>query len=119
MRISDWSSDVCSSELLERVVTNLLTNAAKFSPAGSTISVAGQSRGGGAEITVSDQGPGVPIEERARVFTRFYRGSGDAVTRTRGVGIGLSVVAEWVERTSGNVAIDAAPVGDRKRAVQE
>ncbi|HEY9557339.1 MAG TPA: ATP-binding protein, partial [Acidimicrobiales bacterium] len=111
LSVGDAPEVAADVNALERVVTNLLTNAAKFSPAGSTISVAVQSRGGGAEITVSDQGPGVPIEERARVFTRFYRGSGDAVTRTRGVGIGLSVVAELVERMGGNVAIDDAPGG--------
>ena len=49
------------------------------------------------------KGPGVPAEERERVFTRFYRGSGDAVLQTRGVGIGLSVVSEFVARMHGEV----------------
>ena len=53
--------------------------------------------------------PGCPRDEREQVFTRFYRGSGDAVVQTRGVGIGLSVVAELVARMHGEVGVDDAP----------
>src|SRR5690606_4666125 len=95
-----------------RVVTNLLTNAIKFSPVGSTITVGiHASDQGGGVLTVSDQGPGVPVEDRQRIFTRFYRGSGDAVLQTRGVGIGLSVVSELIERVGGTVEIGDAPGG--------
>ncbi len=96
---------------LERVITNLLTNAVKFSPTGSNIAVAVAASGDGAELVVSDEGPGVPVDERERVFTRFYRGSGEAVVQTRGVGIGLSVVAELVERMHGEITVDDAPGG--------
>lgn len=105
---------------LERVVTNLLTNAVKFSPAGTTITVtAGPTDdAAGAEVVVSDQGPGIPIEERNRIFTRFYRGAGDAVLATRGVGIGLSVVAELVGRLGGEVLLDDAPGGGARFTVR-
>ncbi|MGV3760143.1 MAG: ATP-binding protein [Actinomycetota bacterium] len=96
---------------LERVVTNLLTNAAKFSPKGTTIRVAVEPAPGGARLVVSDQGPGVPEEDRARIFTRFYRGSGEAVVQTRGVGIGLSVVMELVERLGGTIGVGDADGG--------
>ncbi len=96
---------------LERVVTNLLTNAAKFSPEGTTIRVAVEPAPGGARLVVSDQGPGVPEEDRARIFTRFYRGSGEAVVQTRGVGIGLSVVMELVERLGGTIGVGDADGG--------
>lgn len=96
---------------LERVVTNLLTNAAKFSPKGTTITVAVEPAPGGALLAVSDQGPGVPPEDRVRIFTRFYRGSGEAVVQTRGVGIGLSVVMELVERLGGTIDVGDAPGG--------
>lgn len=96
---------------LERVVTNLLTNAVKFSPAGSTVTVTVAPLGAGAQLTVSDEGPGVPSEERQRIFTRFYRGTSEAVVQTRGVGIGLSVVAELVARMSGQIVVDEAPGG--------
>ncbi len=102
---------------LERVVTNLLTNAAKFSPPGSTITVTVEPSRGGAAVVVSDQGPGVPLEERQRVFARFFRGSGEAVVQTRGVGIGLSVVAELVDRMGGAVSVDDAPGGGARFTV--
>jgi signal transduction histidine kinase len=103
---------------LERVVTNLLTNAVKFSPPGSTISVSVAPDGEGATLVVSDQGPGVPLDEREQVFTRFYRGTGEAVVQTRGVGIGLSVVAEFVARMRGEVTVDDAPGGGARFTVR-
>lgn len=104
---------------LERAITNLLTNAVKFSPPGTTITVAvGPTPDGGAEVSVSDQGPGIAPEERARVFTRFYRGSGDEVVQTRGVGIGLSVVAELAARLNGDVILDAAPGGGARFTIR-
>lgn len=104
---------------LERAITNLLTNAVKFSPPGTTITVAaGPTPGGGAEVSVSDQGPGIAPEERARVFARFYRGSGDEVVQTRGVGIGLSVVSELVARLNGEVILDEAPGGGARFTIR-
>jgi hypothetical protein len=103
---------------LERVATNLLTNAVKFSPAGSTITVAVEPAGEGAALIVSDEGPGVPPEEREQVFTRFYRGSGEAVVQTRGVGIGLSLVAEFTARMHGEVTVDDAPGGGARFTVR-
>jgi two-component system sensor histidine kinase BaeS len=104
---------------IERVLTNLLTNAAKFSPAGSviTVGVGADTDGGGATLVVSDQGPGVPLEERAKVFTRFFRGSGEAVAHTRGVGIGLSVVADLVGAMDGRLEVDDAPGGGARFTV--
>ena len=103
---------------LERVATNLLTNAVKFSPAGSTITVAVEPVGEGAALIVSDEGPGVPPEEREQVFTRFYRGSGEVVVQTRGVGIGLSLVAEFTARMHGEVTVDDAPGGGARFTVR-
>ncbi len=102
---------------LERVVTNLLTNAVKFSPVGTTVTVSVRPRDGGAVVVVSDEGPGIPPDERQRVFTRFYRGPGAAVVQTRGVGIGLSVVAELVDRMQGTIGLDDAPGGGARFTV--
>jgi signal transduction histidine kinase len=103
---------------LERVTTNLLTNAVKFSPPGTTIRVRVRPDDGGVVLEVADQGPGVPADERERVFARFYRGTGDAVLATRGVGIGLSVVAEFVARMHGEVGVDDAPGGGARFRVR-
>lgn len=104
---------------LERIVTNLLANAVKFSPADTTVTViVGMARDGfGAQVVVSDEGPGIAPEERQHVFTRFFRGTGEATVQTRGVGIGLSVVAELVARLRGEVDIDDAPGGGARFTV--
>jgi signal transduction histidine kinase len=90
---------------LERVLANLLTNAAKFSPAGSPIEVGLRSGESHAVLTVSDHGPGIAPEDRLRVFTRFYRGESQAARSTRGAGIGLAVVHELVTQMGGTIEV--------------
>ncbi len=96
---------------LERVLANLVTNAVRYSPAGTTVTVRTGSGDGGAELIVDDEGPGVPESERSRIFTRFFRGAGEAVVRTRGTGIGLAVVREFVETMGGTVSVASSPAG--------
>lgn len=90
---------------IERVLANLLTNAAKFSPAGATVEVALRKGDASAILTVSDHGPGIAAEDRLRVFTRFYRGESDVARSTRGAGIGLAVVHELVTQMGGDIAV--------------
>lgn len=92
------------SQLLERAVTNLLDNAAKWSPAGSTVRV----RLGGGTLTVEDQGPGIDAADLPHVFDRFYRSS-EARTLP-GSGLGLSIVRRAADRHGGTV--DAASGDD-------
>jgi two-component system sensor histidine kinase KdpD len=99
---------------LERVLANLLTNAAKFSPADSRIVVSVRRQRDGAVVEVADQGAGIAAEDRERVFARFYRGESDAARGTRGAGIGLSVVRELVQQMGGTVvAMPNTPCGTR------
>jgi signal transduction histidine kinase len=90
---------------IERVLANLLTNAAKFSPAGTDVEVSLRVVGEHAEVVVADSGPGIAPEDRLRVFTRFYRGESDVARSTRGAGIGLSVVHELVTQMGGDVEV--------------
>jgi len=90
---------------IERVLANLLTNAAKFSPPGSPIEVSLHAVDAFAEVCVTDHGPGIAEEDRLRVFTRFYRGDSDVARSTRGAGIGLSVVHELVTQMGGEVEV--------------
>lgn len=71
-------------------MTNLLTNAAKSTPAGGTVTVAVTRHDGQAVLTVADSGPGIPADELPYLFERFWRGRG-AGSRA-GTGIGLAVV---------------------------
>lgn len=102
---------------LERIVTNLVANAVKFSPEGAGITVTVEEVGGRARLVVDDAGPGVPPEEREKIFVRFFRGAGDAVVRTRGVGIGLSVVHDFVGQMGGTVQVEQSPAGGARFVV--
>lgn len=91
--------------LLDRAVGNLLSNANKFSPPGESITV--RQRGG--EVDVLDQGPGIPPQDRQRVFDRFYRS--DATRTMPGSGLGLAIVQQIVARHGGEVWAREAPGG--------
>jgi signal transduction histidine kinase len=96
---------------LAQIVTNLLTNAIKFTPAGGAIDLAVRQNPLQREVTliVSDNGPGIPVEDRPHVFERFYRG--DATRPVAGSGIGLAVVAQLVKAHSGTVELIDTPAG--------
>ena len=106
-----------SVQALERVVSNLVGNAAKYSPAGTAIRVSVRENGGRAELTVEDEGPGVPKAEREQIFTRFFRGRGDAVTATRGAGLGLAIVSEFAATMGGQVSVTSAESGGARFVV--
>jgi len=90
-----------SAQDLGQVLDNLLENSIRYSPEGTEITV--ETRGNGRPgLVVSDNGPGIPPEERERVFERFYRGSTGRKAGS-GTGLGLAVVAELVHRWGGEV----------------
>lgn len=93
------------SEKLRVVLDNLLSNAVKFSPPGGVIGVAARFDGDALELDVTDQGPGIPREERTRIFDPFYQGSQAGAGPLRGTGIGLSVVKEYVFAHGGSVEV--------------
>jgi two-component system sensor histidine kinase KdpD len=98
-------------DAVERILGNFLSNAAKYAPPGSTITVTVAPMGPRALLSVSDEGPGIPPDERTRVFTRFYRSDTEATHRTRGAGIGLAVVKEFADRLNATVAVEGAEGG--------
>jgi PAS domain S-box-containing protein len=92
---------------LDRILTNLLSNATKFSPEGSAIYVTGREEDGEAIISVRDEGIGIPVEDQHRVFERFYQGT--VVAGKRGSGIGLAIVHRYAELQGGRVWIESEP----------
>jgi len=106
-----------SVQAVERVVSNLVGNAAKYSPSGTVIRVTVAERRGRVELAVEDEGPGVPEAEREQVFTRFYRGRGDSVIATRGAGLGLAIVSEFAATMGGQASVTSAQGGGARFVV--
>lgn len=100
---------MADAQRLEQVVSNLIDNALRHTPAGGRITVSAGPGGepGTAVVAVADTGSGIPPEEQPRVFDRFYRG-GPTHSRS-GSGIGLAVVRELVARQGGRVWVDSQP----------
>lgn len=94
-----------------RILTNLVTNAVKFAPEGTTISVTTRVADGAAVLEVADEGPGVPPDQRQLVFERFYRAAQPGQPRRPGTGIGLAVVKDLAERQGGSATITDAVSG--------
>jgi two-component system, OmpR family, sensor histidine kinase BaeS len=86
---------------LHQVITNLLTNALKFTPADGQVTIAAGSAGADAVLTVTDTGTGIPADELPRIFDRFWRGRQAA--QTSGSGIGLAVAAELTRAHGGQL----------------
>jgi signal transduction histidine kinase len=100
---------------LYEIVTNLLVNACKFTPAGGAVLLDVRSTRGLARLEVSDNGPGVPADEREHIFERFYRGRSGR--RAGGSGIGLWVVKGLVEAHGGRVHVEDLPDGGSRFVV--
>ncbi|MFH1261974.1 MAG: ATP-binding protein [Pseudomonadota bacterium] len=92
---------------IERVFANLMSNAIKFTDSGS-IRVRVRSNAANIHFEISDSGPGIPKEERERIFDRFYQGFNTALRDHGGSGIGLSFVKDVVDAHSGRVWVDEA-----------
>ncbi|WP_168220303.1 PAS domain-containing sensor histidine kinase [Azospirillum thermophilum] len=89
--------------LLHQVFNNLLSNAAKYSPAGGGIEVTARPDRNGAVVEVSDHGVGIPEDEQGKVFERFFRASTSA--GIPGTGLGLNVAKELVAMHGGDIAL--------------
>jgi len=87
------------------ILDNLLSNAVKFTPHGGTIHIHAQSMRDQLVLDVADTGPGIPLEERSRIFEAFYQGKTPQGGHVKGTGIGLSVVIEFVHAHSGTIEI--------------
>jgi K+-sensing histidine kinase KdpD len=90
--------------LLDQVLTNLIENAARHTPAGGVIAVEAHRRDGLVEIAVSDQGPGIAADQRESIFEPFHRGS-----NSRSSGLGLAICRAVVEAHGGTISVDDAP----------
>lgn len=96
------------SERLRQVLRNLLSNAVKYSPPDSLIRVGGHVEPDRVVVSVSDEGPGIPLDEQDHLFERFSRGA-DAQDKTSGAGLGLYLSKAIVEAHDGEIWVESAP----------
>ncbi|GAA4325496.1 sensor histidine kinase KdpD [Pigmentiphaga soli] len=96
----------CDGVLIERVLCNLLENAAKYTPPGSHIHVDAEAGDGELRVTVADDGPGVPPGAETRIFEKFTRGERESATP--GVGLGLAVCRAIVDAHRGRIRVEPA-----------
>jgi len=91
------------AELMERVVYNLVVNAAQASAAGGTVTVKTRASGGTVEISVIDRGQGIEPKDLGSIFNPFF------TTKPTGVGLGLAIVSKIVDEHGGKIAVESEP----------
>lgn len=98
-----------SHSMLGEMAFNLIDNAIRYTPSGGKVEVEVFSDGGQAVLQVRDNGIGIPLDQQARVFERFYRVDKSRSKATGGTGLGLSIVKHVVEQHKGSIKLISAP----------
>jgi len=96
-------------EHLRQILVNLVDNAVKYSPDGGHVTLRIEDRGASVRFAVSDSGLGIPSNEQARIFDKFYRLDPDLTRGVGGTGLGLYICRELVRRMSGRISVDSTP----------
>jgi two-component system, OmpR family, sensor kinase len=104
----DLASVWADSADLAHILDNLIENALRYCPPGTEVAVESWAEDSRAWLVVADDGPGIPAEDRTRIFERFYRGANGRKTGP-GTGLGLAIVAELAGRWGGEVRLLAGP----------
>ncbi len=94
-------------QMLGHVITNLVTNAVKYSPEHTPIALRTVIQAGRLLITVEDRGMGIPMEDQQHLFDRFFRGSN--VMTIQGTGLGLNIVKRYLDLLGGTISFSSAP----------
>jgi two-component system sensor histidine kinase BaeS len=93
---------------IRQILVNLLTNAHEYSPEGASIGVSARGVGAEVEISVSDDGPGIPEDQLERIFDRFTRGDAGLTQRVGGTGLGLAISKSLVELHGGSITAESS-----------
>ncbi|MBK3879179.1 MULTISPECIES: PAS domain S-box protein [Stutzerimonas stutzeri subgroup] len=94
---------------VQQVLSNLLSNAAKFSPAGEQVELSAQFSDGRVRVSVRDQGPGISDEFHARVFQKFAQADSSDSRQQGGTGLGLAISKELIEHMGGQIGFESEP----------
>lgn len=100
---------VADETRLVQAITNLLSNAIKFSPSGSKVVVAIQRKEDEVEIAITDQGPGIPLEQQSMLFEKYAQGSASSNVSMKGTGLGLAIVKSIIKAHIGKVGVESEP----------
>jgi signal transduction histidine kinase len=100
-----------NEEKLLEIINNMLENAIKFGPEQSAVEITLEPDGAGQRITIRDQGPGIPEDEREAIFERFKQGAISSTFTQEGFGLGLYVVKSFIELMNGEVRAENHPEG--------
>jgi signal transduction histidine kinase len=103
---------------IRQILLNLLDNAMKYGPKGQTVRVVIAADDGRTQLAVEDQGPGVPVPDRERVWEGFYRLQRERQSSVAGSGIGLAVVRSLTQDMGGRAWIEDAPAGGARFVVE-
>ena len=96
-------------QLIAQVLTNLLSNASKFTPVGGHVTIALEPEKGQVRVSVIDTGIGMTREEQARLFTKFFRADNAAVQEAGGTGLGLVITHALVQMHGGELEVSSSP----------
>lgn len=108
IEVPELSKEVMGDrDRLEQVLTNLLENAVKYSPEGSGITTVVRDEGDRVVTAISDQGIGIPTDELSQVFERFHRGRQVSSTNYGGLGLGLYITKQIIERHGGTIWVES------------
>jgi PAS domain S-box-containing protein len=105
---SDDATVLVDRDRVIQVLTNLISNAAKFSPRGGAVRIEVRVEHDSVRIAVRDQGAGIPLEFQSRIFQRFAQADSSDSRAKGGTGLGLSIVKTIVEQLGGNISFDSA-----------
>ncbi len=108
-RIRGLTTVRADPRMLEKIASNLLSNALKFTPAGGSVHVELAEREAEVELSVRDTGPGIPLDQQDRVFQRFHQLDGSSTRRHEGAGIGLALVRELSLLQDASCGLTSAP----------
>lgn len=106
---SDDASVLVDHDRLIQVLTNILSNAAKFSPRGASVQVAIRAAADSVRVSVRDRGPGIAPEFQPRIFQRFAQADSSDSRAKGGTGLGLSIAKTIMERLGGSIGFDSVP----------
>ena len=109
LQVEDDALVRVDAQRLAQVMANLLSNAAKFSPAGGDVLVRLQRLGEVLRVSVSDNGPGIPEAFKPRIFSKFSQADSGDTRQQGGTGLGLAICKEIIERMGGTIGFDSSP----------